>query len=176
MKRIISVILIFSVLLFLFNDAEAAGNRDQAQQEQILSAAENLFVLMKNKNYTAIWSVLSKKTQATIVNDVRKENEKANKENKKANLETNKDAIFNDFLTGGDNAKAYWDGFLTVFNPDIVLERCKWEMGKTGKNEAEILLLHKTSEKPAIIKMFKENDQWKVGLDESFSVRKNMLF
>jgi hypothetical protein len=176
MKRIIPVILIFSVLFFLFIDAEAAENTDQAQQEQILSAAENLFVLMKNKNYTAIWSVLSKKTQAAIVNDVRKENEKANKKNTKANLETNKDAIFNDFLTGGDNAKAYWNNFLTVFNPDIVLERCKWEMGKTGKNEAQLLLLHKTSEKPAIIKMFKENNEWKVGLDESFSVRKDMLF
>ncbi len=49
-------------------------------------------------------------------------------------------------------------------------------MGKIEKNEAEIFLQNKTSEKPAILKMFKENNEWKVGLEESFGARKLLIF
>lgn len=176
MKRTIFVILVFFALFFSFNIAGAESNGHQLQQEEILSAADNLFVFMKNKNYIAIWTSLSKKSQTIIVDDVSKENEKANKNDKKLNLETNREALFKDFSTGGENAKAYWHGFLTVFNPDIVLQRCTWNMGKIEKNEAEIFLQNKTAEKPAIIKMFKENNEWKVGLEESFGARKLLIF
>lgn len=176
MKRIISITLISLALFFLLNDAGLASSGGDPQQENILSAAENLFVFMKNKNYKAVWSSLSKKTQTTYVNDVMKANKKENKENKNASLETNEDALFNDFFTGGYYAKAYWDSFLSVVNPDIFLERCSWEMGKIGKNEAEIILQYKTSEKPAILRMFKENNVWKVGLDETFGTRRLLPF
>lgn len=176
MKRPIFFILIFFALFFSFNISKAESNGNQLQQEEILSAADNLFVFMKNKNFTAIWNTLSKKSQTIIVNDVSKENEKANKNDKKLNLETNKEALLKDFSTGGDNAKAYWHGFLTVFNPDIVLQRCTWNMGKIEKNEAEIFLQNKTADKPAILKMFKENNEWKVGLEESFGARKLLIF
>lgn len=169
MKRIISIILMFFALFFLFNDAEAASNSDQSQQIQILSAADSLFVFMKNKNYKTIWSVLSKKSQATIVNDVRKEY-------KKSGLEKSNEELFNDFMSGGYNAKAYWDNFLSVFNPDIVLERCEWKIGEIEKDKAEIILQYRKSEKPAILKMFKEDSEWKVGLDESFGARKFLPF
>lgn len=165
MKRILAVIIIFSSLFLLFNDASAGNNNDQPQQEKILTAAENLFVFIKNKNYTAIWGVLSAKSQATIVKDVRKEA-------KKAGFENNHEDLLNDFMAGGTMAKSYWDNFLFIFNPDMVLQECKWEMGKIKQDEAEIILQYKKSEKPAILKMFKENNEWKVGLDESFGARR----
>ena len=165
MKRILVLIIIFPTLFLLFHVASAGNNNDQHQQEKILTAAENLFVFMKNKNYTAIWGALSAKSQATIVKDV-------GKETKKSGLEINKEDLVHDFMTGGKIAKAYWDNFLFVFNPDVVLQDCKWEMGKIKQDEAEIILQYKKSEKPAILKMFKENNQWKLGLDESFGARK----
>lgn len=165
MKRILSLILIFPVLFLLCHGVSAENNDDQRQQEKILTATEIFFISMKNRNYAATWLALSAKSQATIVKDVLKEN-------KKAGFESNKEDVLNDFMTGGKMAKAYWDNFLFVFNPDVVLQECKWEMGKIKQDEAEIILQYKKSEKPAILKIFKENNQWKLGLDESFGARR----
>jgi len=68
-------------------------------------------------------------------------------------------------------AKAYWDSFLTAFDSNIALEQCKWEIGKIEKNEAGVILKYKKSDKPAILKMFKENNAWRIGLKESFGTR-----
>ena len=142
----------------------SAQNIGPGEQEKILSATESFFVQLKNKNYSAVWSGLSAKSRAKIVSDVRKEN-------KKAGVESNDEALVNDFAAGGTIAKAYWDGFLFVFNPDLALQDCKWEMGKIGSKEAEVVLQYKKSEKPAVLKLFKEDNAWKFGLDESFGAR-----
>lgn len=164
MKRLLALIMIFPVLLLLPGSAAAQKDSDPVQQEKILSTAENFFIFMKDKNYAAAWSVLSSKSQSKIINDVRKES-------KKAGVESTNEALRNDFMTGGIMAKAYWDNFLFVFNPDMVLKECKWEMGKIKSSEAEIVLQHKKSEKPAILKLFRENGAWKFGLNESFGTR-----
>jgi len=166
--RATALVLIVFVLLFSANFA-SAQKIDPAQQEQILSAAENYFIHLKNKNYAAVWSVLSAKSQAKIIGDVRKEN-------KKAGVETNDQALASDFAAGGVMAKAYWDNYLFVFNPDIALKECKWEIGKVGSGEAEIVLQYKKSEKPAVLKLFKEDNAWKLGLDESFGARSLTVF
>lgn len=164
MKRLFALVAIFSVLLCLPGFASAQSSSGSGEQEQILSAAENYFVQLKNKNYAAVWSVLSSKSQSKIISDVLKES-------KKAGVEITEEALINDFAAGGSMAKAYWDNFLFVFNPDMVLKECKWEMGKIKSDEAEIVLLYKKSEKPAVLKLFKENDVWKLGTDESFGAR-----
>ena len=169
MKRLLALIMIFSVLLLLSGSAAAQKDNDPVQQEKILSAAENFFVFVKHKDYAAAWSALSAKSQSKIINDVRKES-------KKAGEDITHEALRNDFVTGGIMAKAYWDNFLFVFNPDMVLKECKWEMGKIKSDEAEIVLQYKKSEKPAILKMFKENGAWKFGLNESFGARDLNVF
>ncbi len=166
--RAAALVLMVFALLFPANFASAQKN-DPAQQEQILSAAENYFVHLKNKNYAAVWNSLSAKSRAKVISDVRKEN-------KKAGVESSDEALANDFAAGGAMAKAYWDGYLFVFNPDIVLKECKWEMGKVGSGEAEIVLQYKKSEKPAVLKLYKENNAWKFGLDESFGARSLSVF
>jgi len=163
-----TLILIAFFLLFPANFA-LAQNSGSGEQEKILSATESFFVQLKNKNYSAVWSVLSAKSQAKIISDVRKEN-------KKAGVETNDQALASDFSAGGAMAKAYWDGFLFVFNPDIALKECKWEIGKIKSDEAEVILQYKKSEKPAILKLYRENNAWKFGLDESFGARSLTLF
>ncbi|MDD3249079.1 MAG: hypothetical protein PHF23_01715 [Smithellaceae bacterium] len=163
MKRTALLIAIFCILLFA-SGAASAQSIDAAQQEQILSATESFFVQLKNKNYAAAWSSLSAKSRAKIVSNVRKEN-------KKTGVESNDEALVKEFTAGGAIAKAYWDAFLFVFNPDIVLQDSKWEMGKIGSKEAEVVLQYKKSERPAILKLYKEDNAWKFGLDESFGAR-----
>jgi len=166
--RAAMLILIVCILLFPANFA-SAQKIDPALQEQILSAAENYFVHLKNKNYAAVWNSLSAKSQAKIISDVRKEN-------KKAGVASGDEALASDFAAGGAMAKAYWDGYLFVFNPDIVLKECKWEMGKVKSGEAEIVLQYKKSEKPAVLKLYRENGAWKFGMDESFGARSLSVF
>ncbi len=166
--RTAALVLVVFVLLFLANFA-SAQKIDPAQQEQVLSAAENYFVHLKNKNYAAVWSALSAKSRAKIISDVRKEN-------KKAGVETNDQALADDFAAGGATAKAYWDGFLFVFNPDMALKECKWEIEKIKSDEAEVILQYRKSEKPAVLKLYRENNAWKFGLDESFGARSLTVF
>ena len=53
-----------------------------------------------------------------------------------------------------------------------MLEQSTWEMGPIGKQQAEIILQYKKAEQPARLKMFKEENQWKVGLIETFGTER----
>ena len=85
---------------------------------------------------------------------------------------TPRQQIETDFSIGGLIAKSYWDEYLFYFDPDTVLEQSKWEMGSIGKQQAEIILQYKKAEQPARLKMFKEENQWKVGLIETFGIER----
>jgi len=161
-KLVIIIFLVSSV--FFANISFSIPQKDQEEDDFILSTAENMFIYMKNKEYVSVWNCLSVKSKQIIVEDVYKES-------KKAGVEYKKNELLNDFNSGGMLAKAYWDSFLTAFDSNIALEQCKWEMGKIEKNEAEVILKYKKSDKPAILKMYKENNTWRVGLKESFGTR-----
>ncbi|HPD57649.1 MAG TPA: hypothetical protein PKW17_10455 [Smithellaceae bacterium] len=163
MKRIIVNILVIFIFVAVALTAFAGQAEDEA--DKILFAAENVFLQMKNKDYRAIWDGLSTKTKNIIVSDVYKAS-------KKMNIAANKDELEKDFGLGGPNAKAYWDSYLQYFDPVLVLEKCKWGMGKIKKDTAEIYVLSKDAERPALLKMYKENNLWKLGLEESFGARK----
>lgn len=133
--------------------------------EAALSSAESLFKTMKSQNYQKIWSLLTEKSKEVIVNDVYK-------------AETNsgagysKENIYNDFNSGSSLSQSYWISFLENFNPDTVLEQSKWDIGKFEKNKGEIIIQYRKAQKPAILKMFKEDNKWKTGLVETFWTRK----
>jgi uncharacterized protein involved in type VI secretion and phage assembly len=44
-------------------------------------------------------------------------------------------------------------------------------MGPVQKNRAEIILRYQKSDHDALLKLFREEGLWKVGLDETFSTR-----
>lgn len=160
------VIIIFLVLSVFFADISfSVPQNDQAHEDSILSAAENLFIYLKKKEYVSVWNCLSVKSKQVIIDDVYTES-------KKAGVEYKKNELLNDFNLGGMLAKAYWDSFITAFDSNIALEQCKWEMGKIEKKEAEVILKYKKADKPAILKMYKENNAWRVGLKESFGTHK----
>lgn len=167
-NKFITTILLIS-LIFLVHTALAADQNAPPREDAILAAANNLFTFMKNKEYASIWKGLSLKSKKTIVDNVYKESSKLG-------VVYKKDDLMNDFNSGGTIAKEYWNSFLFVFDPNMVLEQCKWDMGEIEKDEAEIILLYKKSDRPAIIKMYKEKNDWKVGLEESFGARRANLF
>ncbi|MGZ3636121.1 MAG: hypothetical protein ACXWMO_13290 [Syntrophales bacterium] len=131
----------------------------------VIEATESLFKAMKERNYPQIWSLLTQKSHEIIIDDVRKAIAKAG-------TDTAIDSLQTDFASGGRYAREYWDAYLNVFDPGMVLEQSKWEMGKIGKNESEIILRYRKSDQPAILKIYKENDSWKVGLEETFRSRR----
>ncbi len=133
--------------------------------EEVLTAAESVFKSMKAKDYPALWQGLTLETQQEILASVRKAE-------KKAGREYTVEQLTQDFASGGPQAQAYWDAYLFVFNPDMVLEDSKWSMGAIEKNVAAVIVQYKKSDKPAIIILKKEGGAWKLGLDETFGARK----
>ncbi len=136
--------------------------------DEVLAAADKVFKDMKAKDYPAIWQGLTAKTRDEIVTSVRKEA-------RKTGQEFTQEQLVADFTSGGPQAREYWDAYLEVFNPDMVLEDSAWSMGPVEKNVASVIIQYKKSDKPAIIILKREDNAWKVGLDETFGPRKWLL-
>ncbi len=162
MKKLLVISFVFLIFqLNFFAYAEKSSN----EIDNVLSSAESLFKAMKDRDYPAVWKLLTVNSKIQIVDDTYKSSIKAG-------VEYTKEQINMDFSATGPIANAYWNAFLAVFNPDMVIEQSKWEMGRIEKDKAEIAITHKNSEMPAVLKMFKEGGIWKVGLVETFWTRK----
>ncbi|MBA4390247.1 MAG: hypothetical protein C0399_04840 [Syntrophus sp. (in: bacteria)] len=148
-------LLLFQCVPFLY-----AGNNSN-ETDTILFTAESFFKTMKEGNYPKTWSILSEKSKSIIIDDVYKATGKAG-------ASYTKEAIDKDFAIGGVLSVSYWTKYIENFDPDLVLEQSKWEMGKIERNRTEIIIHHKKAGKPAILKMFREGGVWKVGLEETF--------
>ena len=144
--------------------ASTADDEKAAQTDAILASADGVFNAMKAKDYPAIWRGLTLKSQKGIVKSVRKALDKTG-------IVNTDESVRDDFARGGELAQGYWGGYLVQFDPRSALDECTWNMGEIKKDKAEIILLHKKSENPAILKMYREAGAWKVGLDETFATR-----
>ena len=166
MSFLMAVVLLMATAVHLqLISAMAQSQSVSPVAEEVLGAAESVFKFMKAKDYPAIWQGLTVETKNEIVASVRKGA-------KKAGQEYTVEQLVQDFASGGPQAKAYWDAYLNVFNPDMVLEDSKWSMGPIDKNVAKISIQYKKSDKPAILILKKEGGVWKLGLDETFGARK----
>jgi regulatory protein YycI of two-component signal transduction system YycFG len=165
-KIIISFFLLFFIGYgFFFYPSESHAEENYKTTAAILDTAEMFFISLKEKKYGMVWALLSEKSCRTIITDIYK----ASKENGE---DLKKEDIKSDFDKKGIISNTYWDSFLQDFDPDMVLEESSWEMGPVNKDKAKIIILHKKSEHPAILQMFKENGVWKFGFSETFGVRK----
>jgi DNA-binding protein Fis len=161
----------FIIILLIATAAPAYAQKTGEQTDAVLTSAESFFKSLKGKDYTKIWSLLSQKSQDTIVDDIFKETLK-NQSSQTPATEYSKEQIFADLKVGGSLSKAYWNSFLEYFDPDVVLNQSKWDIGTVKKDRAEISIQYKKSDNPAMLQMFKENNTWKVGLVETFWTRK----
>lgn len=170
--KVTAALLLLMVAFFYMPESicHAQTKNNPIQEEAILTATENLFQSMKARDYIAVWKCISFKTRESIVNDIRKAIKK------KSGPEIQKDELRKDLSSGGAIAKEYWDSYLHVFDPDIVLQQCKWDIGKIEKDYAEVILQYKKSDKPAVLKIYREENAWRVGLEESFGARRLNIF
>ena len=169
MKTIRTLFLLF-ISIFILTISISIASADK-EQDNILSSAESLFKMMKEKNYSKIWLYLSNASRNSITNDSYK-NIMKYEEGSGREMRYSREQIGVDFSNGGTIAQAYWNSYLDVFNPDIVLEQSRWKMGKVSKDRAQINVTYRKAEKPAIIQMYKEEGRWRVGLAETFSSSK----
>lgn len=137
---------------------------DPKETAEILDAAEAMFKNMAARDFPALWRGLTAETQRNIVRNVGKA------EGKIGNEYTD-EQIRNAFQNGEALAREYWKAYLTWFDPKTVLNESQWTMGKVNKHRAEIILRHHKSDHDALLKMYREEGRWKVGLDETFSAR-----
>lgn len=133
-----------------------------ASINRAVSAAEATFQAMKARDYPGIWGRLTAKSRETVAD----ETFKALAEEGKTGA--GRDALLADFRDGGPVARSYWDAFLAHFNPDTALAESRWEAAETGTGDVLVLITFKTSDRPAAVRMSREDGAWKFGLVESF--------
>jgi hypothetical protein len=184
------------LVLSLCLPAHAASPEDDPAVPAILARAESLFQSMKTRDYPAIFAALSAKSRETIVAETSfalaaaagqahlgkptavdvphaapKETPSGMTAPSHAPAEAPPpgfDAVRSDFVAGGPIARDYWNAFLRRFDPDVAIEHSRWEIGSVGKDRAEILITRHGADRPATLKMFREDGGWKVGLVETF--------
>jgi len=139
--------------------------QDSSSINSALDSAEKFFLSLRAKEYKTTWNLLSKKSQETIIKDVYKASNKIG-------AITTKESIQQDFNNSGVISQNYWNAFLDTFDPNMILENSRWEIAFIKEREAEITITHKKSGEPARLKIFKEDNIWKVGLVETFWTRK----
>ncbi len=136
-----------------------------SRMDEVLQSAESVFKSMKQGRYAEVWQLLSSRSRQRIVEDIYKGTAKAGRA-------ADRGQIAAEMAQGGPTAIAYWGAFLQSFNPDMVLEQSKWEMGPIRRQTAEIVITYRKSEHPARLRLFLEDGGWKVGLVETFFVGK----
>lgn len=155
------ILITFIVIISPCSTLHAQGQAGEA--DQILTAAESHFTLLKERQYREIWMGLTTKTQESIT-------ERVIKESAKRGQPLTKEQTLTDFAGGGALSKAYWDAYVSTFNPDMALKESAWKLGTIKKDYAEVILQHKKAEKPAVLQLKKEGGTWKVGLEETFGI------
>jgi len=162
--RLRAAILAIAALSFLpfASLVQAAPPADDPSVPLILAAAESLFQSMKDRDHAATWAVLSSESRETIVSETVEAIRKA------GDPPVSRERVRDDFAACGTLCRNYWEGFLRRFDPDDALERSRWEMGAVEKDRAEVLITHKGSDRPAVLRMFREGGSWKAGLVETF--------
>lgn len=131
------------------------------EENLVYDTVEKFFTAMKEKKYAVIWEGLSTNSRSEIVKSVISFAAKD-----KIYLKEKETAT--DFASGGPLAKSYWDGFLNVFNPEMVLKQSTWKLKMIKKDYAELDILYHKAEHPANLKLFKEEGKWRIGLEETF--------
>lgn len=160
MKYIIITLLV--TLTFL--SAYAGQDEDNA----VLDTADKFFSKLDNNDYPDLWHALSKTSKNKIADDILD----AYKDDKKNQYNITIKDIVADFDKCGNICNSYWMGFSRSFSAREVTMNSEWSIGKSEKDYYEIVLRNKKAQYPAILKIYKEDGAWKVGLTESFWLRK----
>ncbi len=158
-------VFLFIVFWTVISHPVSTAAQESNSLNQVLGSAEEFFQSLKDRNFILSWQLLTKKSRDTIINDVYKAS-------RKIGGTTAKEEIGKDFESAGIISLNYWNAFLGSFDPDMVLEESRWEIGFIKPDKAEILITHRRSRVPAVLGLSREDGIWKVGLVETFWTRK----
>ncbi|MGV8080481.1 MAG: hypothetical protein AB2L22_10570 [Syntrophales bacterium] len=169
-RRVVLLALLSCVMISL-NSCQTLQKRQVSPEEEhaILSAAEKTFLCLNEKRYRDVWESISRKSRDAVIRDVLDACEAFH-------IRCDEMKIRESFARGGPDALIYWENFLSAFDPNSVIRESRWMMGKSGAEEADIAVLHRDSDREAVFRVVKEDGVWKMGLEESFGVRKRMLW
>jgi len=157
----------YTFVFFLLFCTEPCSSANKVEDE-VLTAADAFFVALKEKRVADVWGSITAKSRNTIINEVYHEINKTE-------TKIGKDLVTDDFNKNGELSRIYWNSFLNNFDPDIVLERSVWNIGKIKGDTATIILKYKDSEYNSELKLYKEDGRWHVGLVESFWIMKRYI-
>jgi hypothetical protein len=138
---------------------------DTVAINRAVSAAEATFRAMKARDYRGIWERLTAKSRETVAGETLEALAKEGKD------KIGREGLLADFRDGGPVARSYWDAFLTHFDPDSALAESRWEAAETGPGRVLVLITYKSSDRPAVVEMLREDGGWKFGLVEAFRAR-----
>ncbi len=165
MQKFLSIISCFLILFVISIPRKVHCEDNNRAVSELLGTAETFFLSLRTNDYKTAWNLLSKKSHETIVNDVYKAS-------RKIGANTTRENIYQDFDNSGIIFQNYWKAFIEAFDPDLILENSRWEIAFINKTKAEIIITHKKAEAPAQLKLFREDNAWKIGLVETFWTRK----
>ncbi len=153
------------VFLFLLSLCTIIVTCRADETDGILESAETFFKVLRSEDFAGTWSLLTSRSKDRIVNDICDEMRSSAGDCRRVEIN-------DDLRTGGAISSSYWEAFLSNFDPGMVLEQSRWEIGYIQPERAEVVLTYKRSSNPAYLQMFKEGADWKVGLVETFWARK----
>jgi len=163
MRKPLIFIVVFSLATLLLFPVSRTDASDQSlMADAILHSAEKFFLSLKELDFETAWDILSERSHESIIDDVYEASVKI------GGILQREDVI-RDFERRGVMFTNYWTSFLRTFDADIVIEQSLWKMGTIKERKAEIIIHYNKFSNPTTLRMLKENDMWKVGLNETFS-------
>ena len=156
--------LIVFCILFIFSITPHhlfAQSLDDKDAIRLLMTAKDFFKTIGKRDYAVIWDSITVKSRKQIIKSI-------HKAQKKTGEISTIEEIKEDFNNCAITCKAFWNAYFKAFDPNVALRQSRWEIGFIKKRKAEIWVTHRDSERPAKLKIVKEEGRWKVGLMESF--------
>lgn len=164
MRSVLVVTFIFSIFLNLYSCKSVQPASTAQDSNSIIEVAETFFTSLQRKDFQKVWDCLTEKSKNRLIADILKYYKDSNFD-LRSTLES-------EFKTGSGASIQFWENYIFNFDPNMALKESKWEIGKITGGYGELLLTHKNSQRPAILRFYKEANQWKFGLVESFWTRK----
>jgi len=122
------------------------------------------FEELQERNYPVLWSYLTKTSRSKIISDI------ISYAKPEDNL--TKEKVAADFETCSETCKNYWLGFLSFFDPAVILDESEWNISEESSSYVEVKLINSENNAQSFLKIYKENNSWQFGLTESFWLRK----
>jgi len=128
---------------------------------ELFSVAKEFFAAIEKRDYAGVWEGITAKSREGIVDAIYKEQ-------KEIAESATREKIREDLDTCGVMCKSFWNAYFATFDPEGTLKDSRWDFGFIKKKKAEIWITAPRADRPAKLKLFREEGKWKVGLMETF--------